>query len=314
VLNYLELLMAPQFNSLLFDCAVIGGGPAGLTAAIYLARFRRRVCLIDAGESRAALIPISHNYPGFPEGIAGIELLDRLRKQLSHYEVCVQAATVRSMSKGSGHFVLDMDGQKLSASTVILATGVVDQKPDLPNWREATRSGAVRWCPICDGYEASDQHIALLANAQDGYKHALFLRTYTSRITLLVQGNGKSMDADQRGHLADAGIRVVTDSIVDIQTAPDHGVMIEIGSGVKLQFDTLYPMVGCAPRIELLKTIEVRTDENQLLWVDEHQCTSVPGLYAAGDVVHALNQMSVGTAHATTAATAAHHALPKNYR
>ena len=296
-----------------YDCAIIGGGPAGLTAAIYLARFRRRVCLVDAGQSRAALIPRSHNYPGFPRGISGLALLRRLRRQASEYDVDFFRATVHELRRvAGGAFSLRSENREWTTATVILASGVVDEKPDLPEWREATLSGAVRWCPLCDGYESTDKQIALLANASDGYKHALFLRTYSARVTLWAQG--AAIDADRRRELEQAGIRVVCEEIARIRAPSEGGVIVEAAGGTERHFDALYPMVGCNPRIELLKPFAVKTDPQDLLWVDEHQCTSIPGLYAAGDVVHALNQMSVGVAHAATAATAVHHSLPQHYR
>ena len=173
----------------------------------------------------------------------------------------------------------------------------------------------VRWCPICDGYEVSDKAVALLATARDGYKHALFLRTYTRRLTLFIQAGGAPLTDDQRRDLEHAQIRVIDESICRLRIiAPTNGVEIETADDEKHLADVVYPMVGCAPRIQLLKSFKARTDENDMLWVDEHQQTSIPGLYAAGDIVHALNQMSVGVAHATTAATAIHNGLRRNYR
>lgn len=306
----------PQDRTLLpksqIDCAIVGAGPAGLTAAVYLARFRRKLRIFDAGESRAALIPVSHNYPGFPSGISGADLLARLREQCRRYGVEVEMRRIESIGQCDGAFALHGNDLSVFASTVILATGVEDLKPDLPGWREATLSTAVRWCPVCDGFEGTDQSIALLAGADDGFRHALFLRTYTRNVTLLVQPGGRALTSDQRLELDRLGIRVIEQAITRMRAAAD--VKIDVGNGGTLTFDALYPMVGCSPRTELLKGLNPKNDANDMLWVDEHQCTSIHGLYAAGDVVHALNQMTVGTAHAATAATAVHHGLPRNYR
>ncbi|MDB6084207.1 MAG: hypothetical protein JWN43_2088 [Gammaproteobacteria bacterium] len=296
------------------DCAIIGAGPAGLTAAIYLARFRRAVRLFDTGESRAALIPITHNFPGFPMGISGVDLLGRLRAQSSRYGVRIEPNRVNSVSNVDGVFILRVAGEWIAASAVILATGVKDLKPNIPGWREATLSGTVRWCPICDGYEGTDQTLALLSSAQDGYRHAMFLRTYTRHLTLVTEPGGKSLSDEQRRELNEVGVRVLDEPIVRMSASAADGVLIEVAGGEPLHFDAVYPMNGCEPRVELLQGLNAKTDENGALWVDGHQHTSIPGLYAAGDVVHALNQMSVGAAHAATAATAVHHGLPKNYR
>ena len=297
------------------DCVVVGAGPAGLTAALYLARFRRQVVLLDSGQSRAALIPMSHNYPGFPQGISGVDLLERLRIQAAHYGIVLHRGTVDRVSKIAGGFNISFEKQTLRTTTVLLATGVLDRQPlDIPNLHTATLSGAIRWCPICDGYEVSDQHVALLADTQSGYKHVLFLRTYTRRLTWFVRASNTDLNRDEICILNDLGIEVITDSVTRIDAISGPGVTIEIVNSASRRFDTLYPMVGCQPRIELLENLDVRMDDTHQLWVDEHQCTSVPGLYAAGDVVHALNQMSVGAAHAAIAATAIHHRLAPNYR
>jgi thioredoxin reductase (NADPH) len=296
------------------DCAIVGGGPAGLTAALYLARFRRRILVIDACQSRASLIPLSHNYPGFPQGVSGVELLRRLREQAAHYGVSAQHGTADSLKDMDGGFMLTVDRRPVRAATVLLATGVLDRKPDIPDLSAATLSGAVRWCPICDAYEVQDQNVALISAPREGFKHALFLRAYTDRLSWFVHGDARELDEAEVRHLAALNIRVISSQITQIRTTPDPRVSLWTQDGSSYRVDTVYPMIGCQPRVELLEGLGARQDEFQQLWVDAHQRTSIPGLYAAGDVVHALNQMSVGAAHAAIAATAIHNALPKNYR
>jgi len=103
------------------DCLVIGAGPAGLTAAIYLARFRRSLAVIDGDQSRAALIPRSHNCPGYPDGIVGTELLNRLRMQGEKYGVKVKRALVEKLEASGGGFVADAGDEKIFARKVLLA-------------------------------------------------------------------------------------------------------------------------------------------------------------------------------------------------
>ena len=299
-----------QPEAMPIDCAIIGAGPAGLTAAIYLARYHRRVRIFDAGESRAALIPISHNFPGFPAGISGTDLLERLRTQCQCYGINIEVGQVSDLTVNPAGFRLQVADKCITARTVILATGVEDRKPDILDWKRATLSSAIRWCPICDGFEGTDQNLALLSDASEGYRHAIFLRTYTQHLTLLVHGG--HLLPTQVSELSALGIKVVIESIRSIDAA--HRVQVYLESGTLIEFDALYPMIGCVPRTQLLSKLELKHDHNNLLWVDEHQCTSLRGLYAAGDVVHALNQMNVGTAHAATAATAVHRRLPPNFR
>src|SRR5690606_25477009 len=137
-----------------YECAVIGAGPAGLTAAIYLARYRRSVVVFDAGTSRARWIPESRNCPGFPGGISGDDLLRRLRAQLSGHGVRIHHGSVGELGIANGGFeVAAGDGSFVYARKVLVATGVVDVLPDV-DWAEAAiDAGALRLCPVCDGYE-----------------------------------------------------------------------------------------------------------------------------------------------------------------
>ena len=150
------------------DCLIIGGGPAGLTAAIYLARYRRAAVLIDDGASRAALIPASHNYPGF-KGIAGPDLLSRLREQALLYGANLEHGRVTTLQRRpQGGFRAQWNGKDIAARTVLLATGLVDESPKVEGLGSAVYDGAVRFCPICDGFEAMDRRIGVLGSADLG--------------------------------------------------------------------------------------------------------------------------------------------------
>ncbi|HEX3699698.1 MAG TPA: NAD(P)/FAD-dependent oxidoreductase [Phenylobacterium sp.] len=135
------------------DCVVVGAGPAGLAAAIYLGRFRRDVRVIDAGASRTARIPLSRNHPGFPDGVRGKTLLGRMRRQAERFGAVIEASEVEDLSAQGGGFRLSTREGAIAARTVLLATGVVDVEPELPGVAEAVARGLIRICPICDGYE-----------------------------------------------------------------------------------------------------------------------------------------------------------------
>src|SRR5690348_11980571 len=156
----------------MLDCLIIGGGPAGLTAAIYLARYRRNVVVVDAGDSRAALIPESHNYPGF-QGIAGPALLERLRGQALRYGAELRRGTVTALARESGGFIAGSGSETLRARTVLMATGLIDKKPQTEGLADGIVHGAIRFCPICDGYEASDKRIGVLGPFETAAHKAL---------------------------------------------------------------------------------------------------------------------------------------------
>ena len=147
---------------LVYDTLIIGGGPAGLTAALYLRRFTRKVDLFDKGNSRLSLIPRSHNYPGFPDGVVGAELLDNLRCQLARYDGAVTDAEILRLRIEDGAFVGEYDGGEVRALTVLLASGIKDIGLPIESWRAAVACGAVRLCPVCDGYDVIDKRIAVV--------------------------------------------------------------------------------------------------------------------------------------------------------
>jgi len=291
------------------DCLIIGGGPAGLTAAIYLARFRRNVLLVDDGQSRARLIPESHNYPGFPDGISGPKLLAELREQAETYGARLRNGRVNALRKDGEVFVADVGGDEIRARHVLLASGIVDEAPDLPGLKDAIYRGALRFCPICDGFEALDKRIGVLGPLHTAAPKAEFLRTYSSDVLLLPTEDAPKERADE---LKRAGI-MVEERVLDVERSGEQ-ISAVFAHGRRLPVDVLYPALGCAVRSELATNLGARCNDQGNLHVDDKQRTSVAGLYAAGDVVTDLHQISVATGHAAIAATAIHNSLPRNFR
>ena len=298
---------------MIFDCLIVGAGPAGLTAAIYLARYRRNILLVDEGQSRAELIPESHNYPGF-RGISGAQLLKILRAQAAQYGVGVQRKKVLSLaSRPQGGFTGDLaDGAKVQASKVLLATGIVDETPELPGLKQMIYEGSLRFCPICDAYEVLDSRIGVLGPVATAARKALFLRTYSREVLLLAIDVPGPRDDELLSLLAKAGIKVVK-RVVDVERSGESLCAV-LESGDRSRVDILYPALGAAVRSQLAVELGARCTEEGTLFVNEKQQTSIVDLYAAGDVVSDLHQLSVATGHAAIAATAIHNALPPNYR
>jgi thioredoxin reductase (NADPH) len=296
----------------MFDCLIIGGGPAGLTAAIYLTRYLRRTCVVDEGSSRALLIPESHNYPGF-KGIAGPELLRRLREQAAQYGAHFVDGRVDDLKQEADTFVADIDERQIRARRILLATGIVDEKPAVEGLQDVVYRGAIRFCPVCDGYEALDQRIGVLGPVKSACNKALFLRTYSADVTLLATDNPRSAAPELRAKLDDAGVLITSQAVAAVEQEGE-GVAAVLQGGERCHFDTLYPALGCDVRSDLAASLGARCTDIGNLFVDDHQQTSVPGLYAAGDVVTDLHQISVATGHAATAATAIHNGLERNFR
>ena len=295
------------------DCLVVGAGPAGLTAALYLARYRRRFILADAGGSRASLIPCTHNYPGFPEGISGLDLLARLRAQAERYGAVVTHGTVSDLKRNGEGFTAKLGDMTILARKILLATGLVDCEPALPNLREIIYRGNIRLCPICDGYEAIDKPVAVIGPVKEAVKKLLFLSTYTSNLTLLPIGSDLTLDAKQERALDALGIPLPLETVIDLRIDGDE-ITALLANGKEKHVEVLYPALGCQVRSNLLGDVGGEMNADGYVVTDVHQQTSVSGVYAAGDVVNELHQIAVGAAHAAIAATAIHNALNEEDR
>ena len=285
------------------DCLIVGGGPAGLTAAIYAARYRLSVRVIDAGRSRAALIPCTRNHAGFPDGVPGQTLLDLMRRQAIEFGAHVEHSEVAALSRSGEAFVVETTSGALEARTVLLASGVTTRCPAMPAdlHSAALAAGRLRYCPVCDGFEVIDQDVAVIGTSEHGEKEALFLRAYTRRVTLIApDGEHALTEAQQRG-LADAGVRCVGGPVSDF-ALDAAGLAFTCAEG-RLSFEAVYPALGSDVHSALAKALGARLTDEGCVTVDAHQRTSVPGLYAAGDVVIGLDQISHAMGHAGVAAT-----------
>ena len=293
----------------LLDCLIVGGGPAGMTAAIYLARYRRKTLLVDANDSRAAWIPRSHNHAGFPEGINGVELLARMSAQAREYGAVVERGHIQRVDRADGGFRAEVNGREVIARTVLLATGVVNRRPamDPVAHDRAMARGHLRYCPVCDGYEVIDKRIGVLGADGHGVAEALFLRTYSEDITLL-PARFAEVGPEDRKRLSDLGIKLVEPRVHQLRTG-ERCIEAELADGTSLRFDTLYAALGSDARTELGVALGCAMSNGGCLVVDAHQASSVPGVYVAGDVVEGLDQISVAMGHAAIAATAIHNHL-----
>ncbi len=304
-------------NEEILDSLIIGAGPAGLVAATYLTRFHRCIVVVDAGASRARWIPKSHNCPGFPFGVGGSELLEKLRIQAEGYGAQIISGRITTLQRDSGHFVaIDDQGQRYHAHHVLLATGILDRMPQVEGsagaLSQAIAAGAIRLCAVCDGYEASDEAIAVYGPADEAIRHALFLRTFSRQVTAVCSDSGEP-SGECAALARDAHVAVLPASHT-LHYAQDGGCTIRFDDGDSHRFDTVYPVLGGDMQSQLAIELGARVDDDNELIVDAKQQTTVDCLYAIGDVVSGLNQISVALGHAAIAATAIHNRLPHNFR
>jgi thioredoxin reductase (NADPH) len=296
-----------------YDCVILGAGPAGLTALTYLARFHRRVVALgtSAPGSRTLLIDRSHNLPGYPGGVSGPVLLKRLCEQAEKAGGEVRTQRALRVEGSDGAFRIRVDGDApLPAKKVILATGVLDRQPDIPDLHRHAGE-FIRYCPICDGYEHTGQRLGILGAGEEVARHALFLRTFSEDVSVFLHGAPRESLGRREAALADRRIPVYEPRITCIlgegSRSRGAGVLLEDGSEHPL--DVLYTALGCDTNVEPVRDLGVCLDEEGYVQTDRAGETSVRGIYAAGDLVSNINQISVAFGQAAVAAVQLHNAL-----
>ncbi len=286
------------------DCLIIGGGPAGLTAAIYLARFRLDILVIDAGDSRASWIPCSHNHAGYPDGINGKELLRLMREQAQKYGAKIETGRVTRLERDEdGLFSADWGCGAQAARSVLLATGLTNRRPPMdPELHDdAMARGLIRYCPICDGYEVTDKRIGVIGSGTNGVGEAIFLRSYTCDVTLIAPDRALDLTPEEHEQLKAAGVTTI-DGPAEAVGVTENCITVDTAAGL-MTFDSVYPALGSDTHTQLGEMVGAKLAEDGCFLCDTKMRTSVEGLYAAGDVVHGLDQISHAMGEGGQAAT-----------
>ena len=295
-----------------YDCLVVGGGPAGLTAAIYLTRYHLNLKVVDAGKSRASWIPRTHNHAGFPGGISGKELLARMREQAQMYGASIETARVTRLEKIDGGFEAEWGSGPVTARSVLLATGVTNRRPPIDEDLHdvALSQGLIRYCPICDGYEVTDKKVGVIGSGTHGVAEAVFLRGFTEDVTLIAPDKAHDLSAEDKVKMDEYGIRCVNGPCQAVAAA-GKCITLDTPDG-HYTFDSVYPALGSDTHTELAQQVGATiSDTTECVVVDDHQRTCVPGLYAAGDVVIGLDQISHAMGEGGVAATTIRNDLAK---
>lgn len=202
-------------------------------------------------------------------------------------------------------------GRSYRARSVIVATGIKDRLPEMSDMDKAIHCGAVRLCAICDGYEVNGDDVAVYGEAENAINHAVFLRTFTDRVTVIVHGDREACDEALR-KAAEYDIKLIADKVRDIRLTDDQRIEVSTVRGDGHAFDIVYPNLGSTCRAALIQSLGAEVDSDGALLVDGHQHTSIEGIYAVGDVVAGLKQISVAIGQAAQAATAVHNRLENN--
>lgn len=219
--------------------------------------------LLDSGESRAANIPLSRNVAGFPDGIYGVDLLQRLRLQAQNAVIAIEKASVNNIEKTRAYFIAKVGNKNILTHSVLLATGVVDDVVPANLPMEASWNGQVRWCLVCDAYESTDRRIVLIGEAMHGLQHALFVRTYTRDLSLVIPQDRGTLGRAGRQQLSSAGIELIEKTPKRASFSQHEiGNQLHFDDGSSIRFDVLYPMISGHARSSLAAQIGARCDKH----------------------------------------------------
>lgn len=267
--------------------------------------------VVHDGRARAARIPLTHNAPGFDQGVSGPDLLDRMTRHAEKYGAVVREMRVENITRDGSTFVLsDASSATVHARAVILATGLeLNQIPlDDETHETAIKHAVLRYCPVCDGFEHKGARIAVVGCDVSGAAEALFLRTFSDDVTLLPQRDVE-LTVRERADLEAAGVKTMTAPVERYDPSEIEMAVTVRGATDPLHFDVVYPALGCRPRNDLAVKLGVEIDAAGKVAANAPFETAVPGLYCAGDLVDGLDQISVAMGHGAVAATKAHNWL-----
>jgi len=296
-----------QFSRGVFDVIIIGGGPAGLSAALVLARCRRRLLLCDAGEPRNARSSALHGFLS-RDCIPPLELLRLGREELRPYGVEPRSATVTNLAHAGDFFEATLDDQQtVRARMALIATGVRDHVPDIPGLDECY-GVTVHHCPYCDGWEHRDQIVAVIGRGTSAAGLALSLKTWTSRVLLLTNGTRVIRPRD-RQQLDVEGIEVHTSRIRSVEhDGPQvRGVVLADGSSPRCQ--AIFFSERQSQRCDLAARLGCEMNRGGVVKTGDLGQTHLPGLYVVGDASRDVQFAIVAAAEGAKAAVAINKAL-----
>lgn len=291
-----------------FDVIIIGGGPAGLSAALTLGRARKRVLVCDAGPRRNAAAERMHTFVS-RDGTPPEEFRRAAHEQLRAY-ANVERRAVRVVALARDGELLRAtleDGERVTAAGVVLALGVIDELPaELPGYRELWGKSVFQ-CPYCHGWEVQDRRFAFLAPGPEMLSFAIFLTGWSDDVVALTGGKFV-VDAAARAELERAGVRLDERPLRRLHAEGDALAAIEFADGERLARDVLFARPPQRQH-DLVRSLGLELDQHGYVRVDAHGRTSMPGVYAAGDLTTPVQAALLAAAAGMQAAVSLTHAL-----
>lgn len=288
-----------------FDVAVIGGGPAGLAAAVAIGRMNRRAVVFEAGTPRTAHAPCYHNYLGFPDGISGERLLALGHRHAERWGASFRndavTEAVRAQGSGETRFrIRTAEEETTTAAGIVLATGVKDRQPSCGSLYGETTQG-VHYCAICDGRETVGERVAVVGRDRHAVEMVGALRDFTADLHLLLDDDEDALDAGSMERLRAWGVGVVPGCLDEVECDPS-GVTFRIRDRGETAFPHVFLALGVVPRTRVAESLGCDLDEEDYVRTVDGQATSVPFVFAAGDCAGGLKQVSQAMAEGERAA------------
>jgi thioredoxin reductase (NADPH) len=297
-----------------WECVIVGSGPAGLSAAVYMGRFRRRTLALDCGDGRWAYGQVNDNYLGFPAGVSAVRLRNLGRAQARRFGVVFRDAEVTAVHQGREGFRLVTRKGTVRARTVIWAAGVHDLWPEFAGARRLV-GRHLFWCIVCDGWRARDRRVLVLGENDHAASTTLQFLTYTRQVTLVTDPERGRLSWRARARLSAAGITLLTGRVRRVVASKKGIDRVVLGDGRVLEADLVFSLYGGTPRTDLLRGLDVALTRSGYVRIDDKNRTSHPRLFAAGDVSDKHSHQVASAVHeGATAAQAANQVLYPPYQ
>lgn len=284
-----------------WDVIIIGGGIAGLSAAVYLGRALRSTLIIDEGKSMASWEPHVENYLGFPESISGDELLRRGREQAEKYKTVFISDRVEKIHKRQDLFVVQTDDTEYVCKRLLLATGIYHEPPDLEGAKDCL-GRSMFFCKDCDAFKIQGQRIIIYGHSNESVEYALAMLNYSLSTALVTDGKQPKWDEQHSIWLSEYKIPIYTSKIIRMERETCSVRKLQLENGFELDVDALFVTRGDIYFNQLARDIGAKVDKEGEIMIDACLQTTVKGLYAAGCVTPANCQMIIAAGQGALAA------------
>ncbi|MEK6692251.1 MAG: thioredoxin-disulfide reductase [Nitrospirota bacterium] len=305
-----------------YDVAIIGGGPAGLTAGLYTSRAGIKSLLIEKGVPGGLMAATYwiENYPGFDEGISGLDLSKKMEKQARRFGLDLRTGSIDDIRiNGKEKVLISDNGTEISTKAVIIATGSDPKKLNVEG-EERLRGKGVSYCATCDGAFFRDKKVAVIGGGNSALQEAIFLTRFAEEIFIVHRRDTlRATKINQEKAFSESKIKFIWDSVVEKIEGNETLSSIRLKNlrskeSENLRVDGIFIYIGSSPNTEFLRGL-VKLDYYRFIITDEKMATSVPGIYAAGDVrANDLKQIVTAAGDGAIAALSAERYIEENFR